>query len=53
MSTMKEDIAEIRTDVQWLKTGFGNHLRHHWAVTLACLTIALGSIATALITLLK
>jgi hypothetical protein len=36
--TVKEQIASLCTDMQWLKKQFDNHLAHHWAFTVALLS---------------
>jgi len=46
-------LLELKTDVCWIKKIVGNHLRHHWMVTLAALAAALSSIGTLIIFLIK
>jgi len=41
-----EQIAELQVDVRWIKKTLGNHLRHHWYVTMALLVALLGLVAT-------
>ena len=47
----KEQLGELLADVKWLKKTMGNHLAHHWAVTL-CLLGIVGTEAAALIMLI-
>ena len=48
----RERLAELKTDICWIKKMLGNHLRHHWAVTLALLGITLSSVLTLLVFML-
>lgn len=38
------ELAEIRTEQKGLIKQFTNHLKHHWAVTIVLLGVALGSV---------
>jgi len=40
-----EQIAKLQVDVCWIKKTLGNHLRHHWYVTMALLVALLGLVA--------
>lgn len=45
------DLAEIKTDLCWIKKNLSNHLRHHWAVQLALLTFVGGLIVALVVSL--
>jgi len=47
--TDREQLAEFKQDIKWIKKMLGNHLKHHWAVTLSLLGITFSSILTLLI----
>jgi len=49
MNSIDEVIAEIRTDLKWVKKELCNHLHQHWAVTLALVTIVGGLVVALLI----
>lgn len=42
-------LAEIKTDVCWIKKIMGNHLKHHWVVTLAVITCSLCTIGSVIV----
>jgi hypothetical protein len=45
-------LLELKGDVCWIKKILGNHLKHHWLITLGALTAAMGSIGTLIVFLL-
>lgn len=44
----EKELAEMGTDIAWIKTAMGNHLAHHWAVTLSMLGV-IGTLAVSLL----
>ena len=46
-------MAQLQTDVEWLKTQLANHLAHHWAVTLCLLGIAATEAAALVMFIVK
>ena len=44
-------LIRIDEKINTLNKGFTNHLKHHWAVSLALLTITLGAIVSLIIAL--
>lgn len=50
-SSILVKLAEIETKQDGLIKQFTNHLRHHWAVTIVLLGVALGSVIS-LVTLI-
>jgi hypothetical protein len=50
--TTKEQLAEIQTDIAWLKKAMANHLAHHWAITLSLVGVTAASVASLLVALL-
>lgn len=51
--TNKEALAEIKTDIAWLKKAMTNHLAHHWAITLSLVGVTVASLASLLVALLS
>ena len=51
-SDVHVDLAEIKTDLGWIKKNLSNHLRHHWAVQIALLTFVGGLIIALLVVLI-
>lgn len=45
----RDILIELKNDVGWIKKIMGNHLKHHWAVTLAVVTCSLCTIGSLLI----
>ncbi len=48
-----EILQELKTDMCWVKKILGNHLKHHWAITLAALAAGITGFATAILVILK
>lgn len=48
----REAIVKLQTDVSWIREIMGNHLKHHWVVTLAVVTCALCTAGSVLVTLI-
>ena len=51
MSEDKSDhdlLIKLSTDMRWLRKQIGNHLHHHWMVTLAVLAAAFAALAVAI-----
>lgn len=46
-------LIRLSSDVCWIKTIVGNHLKHHWIITVAALSAAFTAIAGAIVMLLK
>ena len=51
--TIKERLIRMETKQDNLILQFTNHLRHHWAVTLALLSTTASLITTVIVMLLK
>lgn len=47
----KKLLVQVSTDICWLKKIMGNHLKHHWAVTLAVTACALSTTGSVIIVL--
>jgi hypothetical protein len=47
----EKELAEMGTDIAWIRKSQENHLSHHWAVTLSLLGVA-GTLAVALLSLI-
>jgi len=46
-------LVKVAQDVEWLKTSFKNHLKHHFLATLSAIGIAATAIATLLVQVLQ
>ncbi len=46
-------LQELKTDMCWIKKIMSNHLKHHWAITLAAFAAGFTGFATALVVILK
>ncbi len=46
-------LLKLERDVSWVKEMLGNHLKHHWAITLGACTTTFGVIVTIIILLVK
>ena len=53
MDKIEERLSKIETDIGWIREIMGNHLRHHWAITLGACTAAISAIATIIILVVK
>ena len=42
-------LLSLARDMCWLKKGFANHLKHHWAIHIAVFGALLGLVATLLL----
>jgi len=50
--TDREILVKHDADLCWLRKSMSNHIQHHWAITLACMTAALmcaGALVASLI----
>lgn len=46
-------LVGLEKDMSWLKKIMGNHLKHHWAVTITMCSAVLGLITALIILLVK
>ena len=46
-------LITMSTDICWLKTVVGNHLKHHWAISICALGATLSAITAVVILLLQ
>lgn len=46
-------LIELKQDLCWVKKVLGNHLRHHWMITLGACTAAMGAFATLIVLLVR
>lgn len=53
---MKNDdhdiLLELKSDIGWIKKILGNHLRHHWLITLGACTAAMAALGSLIVFLL-
>jgi len=52
MTKISEDIAEIRTDVSWIKKTMEVHMGQHFKVRIAMLASFIAAVVAVLITIL-
>ena len=46
-------LITIAKDMYWVKKIMGNHLKHHWMITLGACTAAIGGFITLIIVWLR
>lgn len=46
MSQIEKDLAEVKTDVKWIKSTLETHIAHHWQIKIIALTAVIGGIVS-------